>query len=131
MDYPIQKCLSVKGVSDKAYSKIFGLLKILQLSSLSASKETHYEGLNEWEDPIYGYVHKMLHKFGFHNGKLHQKPDSEFWWTIHNLVTDICYSSSLDTKVSSHHSSAWERNEALIKDLNIIITELKIKEHGA
>lgn len=87
----------------------------------TASKQTHYQNLDQWNDVVYGYIHKMLKKTGFKNGQSEENaknPSATLWWTIYGAVGSITYSHYLKTKVALHHSSAWERNEALIKELD-------------
>lgn len=92
----------------------------------TASKKTHYQDLNQWSDVVFGYVHKMLKKTGFKNGRPEENaknPSATLWWAIYGVVGNITYSPYLKTEVARHHSSAWERNEALIKELQDL-TEL-------
>ena len=90
----------------------------------TASKQTHYQNLDQWSGVVYGYIHKMLKKTGFKNGKPEENaknPSATLWWTIYGEVSSITYSQYLQTKVARHHSSAWERNEALIMELDDLI----------
>jgi len=85
-----------------------------------ASKKTHYQDLDEWSDVVFGYVRKMLKKTGFKNGRPEENaknPNATLWWAIYGMVGNITYSQYLQTRVARHHSSAWERNEALIMEL--------------
>jgi len=78
------------------------------------SKQTHYEKLNEWSDKVYDFIHKKLKKYGFKNGEKEQNDNAIFWWYLYSLPNRTIYSKHLKTKVENHHSSAFERNEALI-----------------
>jgi len=92
----------------------------------TASKKTHYQDLDEWSDVVFGYVHKMLKKTGFKNGRPEENaknPSTTLWWVIYGVVGSITHSQYLQTRVASHHSSAWECNEALIMELQDL-TEL-------
>ena len=87
------------------------------------SKQTHYHNLDEWTKPTFGFIHDMLKKYGFINGepeinKLNK--DATFWYGLNSVVSNITYSPLLETSVSLHHSSAFERNEALYKELLIL-----------
>ncbi len=97
---------------------------LLQSLSSTASKKTHYDKLNEWSDKAYGFIHDMLKKYGFKNGqpevnKLNN--DASFWWAIYGVLSSICYSPYLETEVAIHHSSAWERNKAMIAEMKSLI----------
>jgi hypothetical protein len=108
-----------------AFQELTEFLELLRGLSKTASKQTHYHKLDEWSDAVYGFVHKMLDKYGFINGGaargLEQLRDAEFWWKIYAIVGSVCYSPHLKTQVAWHHSSAWERNEALIADIEQLI----------
>ena len=71
----------------------------------------------------------MLKKYGFVNGEpeINAKNfKATFWWQIYDLVSNIIYSPNLKTEVFSHHSSAYERNEALIIEVNYILQNINI-----
>jgi hypothetical protein len=88
--------------------------------SSTTSKKYFYDGLNEWNHNVYNYVHDMLKKYGFVNGDIEtnrKNPCAMFWWEIYQVVGNIIYSPFLKTESVPHHSSAFERNEALIKEL--------------
>ncbi len=96
------------------------------LTSLSdtASKKTHYDNLNDWSDKAYGYIHDMLKKYGFKNGDVeanNKNPDARFWWAVYGVLSSITYSPYLKTEVALHHSSAYERNEAMIQEVKTLI----------
>jgi len=85
-----------------------------------ASKKTHYQELDQWSDAVFGYAHRMLKRTGFKNGRPEENaknPSATLWWAIYGVVGSIIHSQYLQTRVASHHSSAWERNEALIMEL--------------
>lgn len=112
-------------VSQKAFDDLLKYLEFLESLRETASKGTHYDRLDEWNDKAHGFIHDMLDKYGFINGGaaigLTQPIDANFWWMIYRVINSICYSNHLKTQVASHHSSAWERNEALIGDIHDII----------
>jgi hypothetical protein len=92
----------------------------------TASKGTHYHGLDEWFTPAGEFVHQALTDAGFKNGDKtynEQYPGIQFWWHIYGLYTNVCYSRYLQTEVPNHHSSAFERNAALILDLKANLVE--------
>ncbi len=67
----------------------------------------------------------MLNKYGFVNGGPNQNPEARFWWsTVYNTMSHITYSKYLETKTARHHASAFERNEALVKELKDIMKTL-------
>lgn len=92
-----------------------------------ASTKTHYDRLDEWSKPIYDFIHTMLDISEFANGHPEKNTSSEciFWFTIYKLMSSIIYSPNLKTEVANHHSSAYERNEALIKELEYIMEDIK------
>jgi hypothetical protein len=92
-----------------------------------ASKKTHYEDLDKWSSVIYGLIHDKLEKYGFENGNVEKNfknADVSFWWNIYGLVGNIIYSPNLKTKVQYHHASAFERNRALLAEINEILDNL-------
>lgn len=95
----------------------------------TASKRTHYEELEEWSKPAYGFIHDMLHKYGFVNGNPEanaKNANASLWWSVYGLLSNIIYSPNLKSEVAYHHSSAFERNRALLAELNIILVDGKI-----
>lgn len=97
--------------------------ELLQYAKEYASKQTHYHKLNDWSDIVHGYVHEMLHKYGFVNGNPKANETNtaaQFWWTIYKKISNLIYSKYLVTIGAHHHASAYERNEALIKELEPI-----------
>lgn len=107
--------------SEKALKDLEGYLTLLKSLSTTASKQTHYHKLNDWSDVAYGYVHDMLKKYDFKNGGPDQNDNARFWWTVYGMVSSIHYSTFLTTNVALHHSSAFERNEALTKEIEYLI----------
>lgn len=101
--------------------------ELLQSLSSTASKGTHYDKLNEWSDEAYGYIHTMLKKYGFKNGEPEENKknvNASFWWAIYGALSSIHYSPYLKTQVALHHSSAWERNEAMIAEMKVIVDKI-------
>lgn len=95
-----------------------------------ACKGTHYEKLNDWSDPTFQFVHDMLEKYGFKSGDMvgnEKNVDALFWWKIYDVVSNVIYSLNmkLTVLVAIHHSSAFDRNEALKKDIQVIIDHFK------
>lgn len=94
------------------------------LKTLSPCKMTHYEQLEEsWGFYAYAYIHDKLEEHGFKNGVLGQNmtPHCKMWWEIYSKIDYTIYSKYLKTNVARHHSSAFERNEALIKELEDLV----------
>lgn len=116
--YTVQKCYdNSKGVSEKAILDLRLLETLLNELTETASKHTHYDRLDEWSEPIFELLNKMLMKYGFINGGGSEQPiDATFWWNIYDIVSSCIYSSNLESLTAAHHSSAFERNESLKKD---------------
>jgi hypothetical protein len=119
-----------ENVSDKCKHDLLVYLNLINELSKTASKKTHYVNLEEWTSSAYGFIHKMLKKYKFVNGdpEANSKlPNASFWWNIFWILSSIQYSPNLNTNVEPHHSSAWERNEALKLDIEYIVNALNIK----
>jgi len=99
-------------------------MEIIELDK-TASKGWSYDRLDEWQDPVYKLIHARLKKYKFVNGGaamgIKQPVDAEFWWGIYAVMSHVCYSVNMETEVVRHHASAWERSQALIKDIEDII----------
>ena len=116
--YSVEKCyLDSNGVSDEAISDLQLFYDHLDSLSKTASKQTHYDRLDEWSGNVYKFVEKMLKKYGFINGSQLQNINAKFWWNVYSIVSHCVYSPNLETKVSTNHSSAFERNESIKKDI--------------
>lgn len=103
------------------------LTDMVNAAKSTASKQTHYHQLNEWSNPIWDHIHNMLKKTGFKNGEPEENAKNlktQFWWSVYQLFSNIVYSPNLKTEVATHHSSAWERNEAFSIELSIISKKL-------
>jgi hypothetical protein len=128
--YRVREAIATE-VGLDAFQELTEFLELLRGLSKTASKQTHYHKLDEWSDAVYGFVHKKLEEHGFINAAplkgLEQPRDAEFWWKVYAIVGSVCYSPHLKTQVAWHHSSAWERNEALMADISDLI-ENKPKE---
>jgi hypothetical protein len=88
----------------------------LEDANLWASKNTHYQNLDIWWDSYNKQISKNLDKYGFINGKGAKSISGKFWWEIYG--SDPVHSKNLKTSVSSHHASAFERNQAALADMN-------------
>ena len=128
--YRVQEAIKTE-VGLDAFHELTEFMELLRGLSETASKQTHYHKLDEWSDAVYGFVHEKLDKHGFINGGAamgkEQPRDAEFWWKVYAIVGSIIYSPNLESKTEYHHSSAWERNEALMADISDLI-ENKPKE---
>jgi len=128
--YRVEEALKPE-VGQQAFDDLTTYLELLESLRDTASKQTHYDKLDEWSDVVYGFVHDKLNEYGFINGGTamgkKQPRDAEFWWKIYAVVSGVIYSPNLISRTAHHHSSAWERNEALIADITDII-ELKSEE---
>jgi hypothetical protein len=131
ISYAVRMISDVRGVSDKARRHLLKFIKLAESKQDSASKRTHYDRLNEWSDEIYDFIHEALKKFGFVNGdpvKNSENPDASFWWGIYGMMSSLIYSRYLETKTANHHSSAYERNRALIMELYDLKREISLTE---
>jgi len=121
----LQDCINCTGVSPEAYEDLLVFMTVLEAQQLVASKETHYVKLHAWSNAVNGFAHKTLMKHKFVNAGaimgIEQPADANFWWHVYCLIANVCYSPNLHSKVADYHSSAYERNEALIEDLRILI----------
>lgn len=116
---------SLDAVTDLQY-----FVGVLEKLRETASKKTHYGDLNLWSDAAFGYVHDMLKKHKFVSGDPEANallPDATFWWKVYSIVSNVIYSPHLKSEVAYHHSSAYERNEALIKEIEDVLSSIKIK----
>lgn len=96
------------------------------LDNVECSKETHYHRLNEWSEPLHLFIREKMYKHGFENGNVEEnnkKPNARFWFEVYQIIDAIIYSPNLKTQVGLHHSSAFERNEALKVEIDYIITQ--------
>lgn len=111
-------------ISDNVKKDLFAYHALLKTLSNEASKNTHYDNLDAWSNKAYAYIHDMLKKYGFKNGDVeanNKNTDARFWWTIYGVLSSITYSPFLKTDVSLHHSSAYERNEAMVQEIKSLI----------
>ena len=122
--YSVQKCLEAN-TSKMSFNDLNTFLVRLQELDAKASKKTHYEKLDEWLDTVYDFLHKQLNKYGFINGGAamgkEQPTDAAFWWAVYNVMSSVIYSIHLKSVTEYHHSSAWERSQALMADIQDII----------
>jgi hypothetical protein len=117
-----EEIINIKEISLECYHDLMFFQDYLTQLSETASKKTHYVGLDEWSDSVHNFVDKKLKQYGFVNGKPEIiKPNSNIWFNIYAMISNVIYSPNLKTKVANHHSSAFERNEALLKEIEIII----------
>jgi hypothetical protein len=114
----------IAAVSIDALTDLQDFKLLVEKLRITASKKTHYQDLDKWSNEVHEYVGNMLKKYGFVNGNPEANaliPDVSFWWNIYCLLSNVIYSPHLVSEVSSHHSSAFERNEALIKEIDDIL----------
>lgn len=123
--YSVQETRKLIGAASKeAVADLHTYKSLLENLRATASKKTHYQDLESWNHDVYEYVHNMLKKYGFVSGNPEANaliPDASFWWKIYSVVSSVIYSPHLKSEVSAHHSSAFERNEALIGEINDIL----------
>ena len=126
LKWRFEKDGSALDASNWAIESVTKYLKFCQ--KLTSSRHTHYAGLDEWVDAVNKFISVKLKKAGFKNGKREMNdriPDVVLWWTIYKITNSIINSEYLETKVALHHTSALERNNALINELYDIEAILK------
>jgi hypothetical protein len=129
MTSPFRYDLDQMGGPEKASHLIDELKEFLVLAielRNTASKHTHYKDLDSWSNKVYDFIHKKLKRHGFVNGEpeLNRKNlNASVWRAIYGGFGSIVYSPHLKTEVSLHHSSAFERNEALVLELDDLVLE--------
>jgi hypothetical protein len=131
--YSTQRCidyfkLHFNEIPKRVIDDIRRLLCILEKLSETASKKTHYDKLDEWNKPIYDFASDTLKRFGFVNGNPEanaKNPPAEFWWRVYQILGDVIYSPHLKSQTENHHSSAWERNEALKCEFCYLLGEIE------
>ena len=125
ISHRVEDAVKIEAVSDECKSDVNPFKELLDELSETASKKTHYENLDEWSDKVHEYVYDMLKKYGFKSGDVEansKNPEASFWWSIYGIVGACIHSPNLKTEVANHHASAWERNEALRKDIQDLIS---------
>ena len=127
VSHSVEECIKSEGVSTDTLKDLKPFYELLEKLSSTTSKNTHYDRLDEWSTVVYGYVHGMLNKYKFVNGGMNQNPDAKFWWKVYAVVSNVIYSPNLKSMTTPHHSSAWERNEALKLDIKSIIDILGVE----
>lgn len=121
---------SLPEASIDAVNDLREFVDFLNALSNTASKKTHYHELNVWSNSAFNYVHNRLKKYGFVNGDPEanaKNPDATFWWKIYSIVSNVIYSPHLKSEVAYHHSSAFERNEALILEIKDVLSSITLK----
>ena len=128
--HTVEKCFKLE-TSRESFDDLTIFLEKLQELDKTASKGTHYHNLNDWTRPNYDFLHNQLEKYGFIEAAplkgLTQPMDAKFWCTVYDVMGSVIYSVHLKSKAAYHHSSAWERNQALMADIQDII-KFKPKE---
>ncbi len=119
--YGVERCLEAP-TSEESFNDLSDFLENLQVLDVTASKRTHYHQLNEWSDAVYKYVRNKLDKYEFVNASQNQNNDAAFWFLIYQVISSVIYSVHLKSEAAHHHASAWERNQALMADIEDIIT---------
>lgn len=123
------KELSFFIISKEMKDDFKGLISLLEELRGVASKQTHYHNLDEWSTLVYDYIYNMLKKYNFKNGDMetnNKNPKALFWWEVYYVFSSIIYSPNLKSKVANHHSSAYERNEAFIKELQWVYEKITL-----
>lgn len=116
---------SLENVPKKCLEDLVSFKEILVYLRETASKHTHYHKLDEWSNVVYKFIHDKLDENGFKNGDPEandKNPGARFWWHIYGIMGGIHYSRHLNTQVANHHSSAFERNEAFIAEVDDVLS---------
>lgn len=116
----------IGNISKESLVSLNDFIKLTEDLKKVASKETHYHNLDIWMKPVYEFVNNELSRVGFRNVEIEYNdsyPDIRFWWSIYRLLSSITYSPNLKSITEIHHSSAYERNDALNKDLKYILSQ--------
>lgn len=134
--HSVRQALEAIKPSENCLQDLMAFKKFIDSLESSSSKKTHYAELNQWSDPVYKFIHNMLDKYGFISGDVSanlKNADASFWFKIYSVMSNVTYSSNLKPLelVALHHCSAYDRNEALRKDIAIIIRRfIKIEPTG-
>lgn len=123
-----EQAIEISNISLNCYHDLHMFALWLDYARDWASKETHYQNLDQWFKNINQCIHNNLNKYGFINGKGPTNNDSKLWWTIYQI--DPTTSPNLKTTVENHHSSAFERNEVMIIEIEKIIKNFENKIFG-
>ena len=127
MNYMIDTENAIKelpNISPSSIGKLREFFEFLQSLEKIASKNTHYDRLDDWNAHVDKFVHKALKEYGFKNGDAEHNdkhPDIRFWWYIYGIVGSIYLSPNLETAGERHHSSAYDRNMALEVEVKHIL----------
>lgn len=101
---------------------------IVFLESMKPSPKPRYVELDEWQDPVREKIDKYLKANGHIPNDRHHNESSPvimFWRTVYSTISFITSSAFIETKVARHHASAKSRNNALIKELSVVLNEIK------
>lgn len=121
----IAECLNLN-ITLNCYHDLCLFHQWLQEASNWASKDTHYQQLEEWWKPYNQCIHDNLNKYGFVNGVGAPNDDAKLWWLIYQV--DPTWSPNLKTQVSRHHASAHERNEVMVVEIGYLCEHFKFNE---
>lgn len=101
------------------------------LKNASPSTRTHYQGLDEYVEYKYSYIHDLLDKYGFVNGNKElnnkNKPAS-FFFEIYSRLDSFAGSQFFISSdgVTPSKSSARDRNNWLISELEQLLRFIEI-----
>lgn len=124
LSYKIEECLGLD-ITLNCYHDLCHFHQWLQEAKDWASKNTHYQQLEDWWNPYHKIISNNLDKYGFVNGNGAPNDGAKLWWFIYQ--TDPAWSPNLKTQVSNHHSSAWERNEVMILEIGYLCDHFNAK----
>jgi hypothetical protein len=131
MSYSVLETINtLPNASFDAVTDLRDFIEFLDHLSHKASKKTHYHELDYWRNATFGFVREKLTKYGFINGDPEanaKNSDATFWWKVYSILSNVIYSPHLKSEVTYHHSSAYERNEALILEIEDVLSSITIK----
>jgi hypothetical protein len=119
-----------ESVTKKCINDLFDIRNFLD--TLSPSKKTHYDKLDETFNPIGDLVGKKLDELGFINGnvaKNKEKPDVQLMWAFYGELDCFSYSEfyrELKENCAVHHASAFGRVHALKCEMDLFFQSNKL-----
>ena len=119
----------IQYVQGKSFSGEFSLEVldyIVHINSLKASLNTHYDVLNEWMEFVLNPVHDHLIRLKSSDCNSSSSDHYYAWAMVYELVNNIHYSPNLFASVLRLKSSADSRSEALVIELNHLISVISL-----
>jgi hypothetical protein len=95
------------------------LVKVVKAAPVS--DRTHYQGLNEFINPIFDLVHKQLYDWGFTNGDPIANlrlPIVQVALWVYDEVGECQNRIDWKIDVAHHHASTQDRQKAILKSID-------------